>query len=922
MKSTTTTLIILSSLSVALLTAQADMLYWGGGTADMANNTALPVNTTAFAGAWNTTTKNWASSPSPGSYGAYVPGASVDLGIVTNLTASGGKVVITNQSDVSLSSLFAVVQASANQIISLTATSPKTLTLTGTNFILNVHAVNENGGLSFEQNVSLAGSAPISCTAPFSIGKVTVKSASDGFTGPVRVRNSEILVDGGTMAGGTDWRTLTQLHLQASSQAHSVPKLSFWENTSTDKNQINDNAAVTLSLGVFRYKGRDHATAPYSETLGKLVLEPFGVLNLPDINYATAGSPNPKLIFSDSAKGIDRGANGRGVLVVGVSDNTYSGVAMGYPTADPVVSNGVPTDVLLPWIATSRGEFMRVNGTTKILEPVPSTQAPTDPNTWVAGTDYRCGNSSAWTATATLTNNLSIHSLGFLPSTACTLTIGSGKTLNIAAGGITRQYANYANVATIITNGNLTSSSGQLTLTSGGASSYGSFTIFTAITGNVEVVKAGLGDIALKGPASNTYSGSTYLTGSLTANKSGSAVAIPGNLVIQNGGQFNANGTAPISATTAVTIEEGGVWNHGANSLIHGAPITLSGGCYYVQNMSPIFAAPGTCLVFNGGRITHYSGAYGSVSLQGNVSYAATSKMQALFQQFYGASGTFGVELDGAQRTFAITNSTTLADGVPEMVVDTRITPGSPAGGSLRKTGTGILQLTDNNTYTGGTVIDGGTLWVSKISALAQNNLTASFASYPCLVTFNQPVAKNMTVRQVIRTASNTAFKDSRNITEILNDYQIITTGTGNQVRSTDIIVDAISRSGSLGTGAATVNDTGTLKIDAGISLANDVTVNAGGTIDASGATIGSLTVNGGTVAATPSAGALSASGAVSLTDTALTLTGDVDNAPMTLLSAGSITGKFASIPEKVSVRYYPTYVTVERMKGLVIVVR
>ena len=42
----------------------------------------------------------------------------------------------------------------------------------------------------------------------------------------------------------------------------------------------------------------------------------------------------------------------------------------------------------------------------------------------------------------------------------------------------------------------------------------------------------------------------------------------------------------------------------------------------------------------------------------------------------------------------------------------------------------------------------------------------------------------------------------------------------------------------------------------------------------------------------------------------------------MTLLSAGSITGKFVSIPEKVSVRYYPTYVTVERMKGLVIVVR
>ena len=120
----------LLTLLVSLASAvQAQHLYWGGGSTDVADDTALPINTTAFAGAWNATTKNWATTGIPGTYGAYVPGASVDLGIVTNLTASGGKVVITNQSDVSLSSLFAVVQASANQIISLTATSPRTLTL-------------------------------------------------------------------------------------------------------------------------------------------------------------------------------------------------------------------------------------------------------------------------------------------------------------------------------------------------------------------------------------------------------------------------------------------------------------------------------------------------------------------------------------------------------------------------------------------------------------------------------------------------------------------------------------------------------------------------------------------------------------------------------------------------------------------------
>ena len=563
---------------------------------------------------------------------------------------------------------------------------------------------------------------------------------------------------------------------------------------------------------------------------------------------------------------------------------------------------------------------MQVNPATKVLEPVPSTLAPTDPNTWLAGGNYRCGTNIAWTATSSITNNLAINSLGFwIKDSNCTLTIDAGKTLTLGSGALTRHNSSGVFVSTTLSGGTITSGSGALTVTSG---NYGGFTINSIIAGSgMELIKAG-GGVTLGGADSNTYGGATYVSGTLTASKTGSAVAVPGDLVIQNGGTFSAGGTAPISSTSAVTIEEGGVWSHGTSPLVHGAPITINGGCYYLQNAFPVFAAPGTGLVFNGGRITHWSSANGAIGLQTNVRYPATATQQARWEQLYGNTGLFTIKLDGAQRTFDIADSATLADGVPEMVVDTRIAPGSPAGGSIRKTGSGVLQLTDNNTYTGGTVVDGGTLRVSTISAPAQSGLVSSCANVFGLLTFNQPIATNLVVRQILRSASNTGLTGNRNVTGVLNPFQVVLNSTGATARPTDIVADAITRSGSLGTGAATVNDTGTLKIDAGISLANDVTVNEGGTIAASGATIGSLTVNGGTVAATPSAGALSASGAVSLTDTALTLTGDVDNAPMTLLSAGSITGKFASIPEKVSIRYYPTYVTVERMKGVLIVIR
>jgi len=256
-------------------------------------------------------------------------------------------------------------------------------------------------------------------------------------------------------------------------------------------------------------------------------------------------------------------------------------------------------------------------------------------------------------------------------------------------------------------------------------------------------------------------------------------------------------------------------------------------------------------------------------------------------------------------------------------VMDTAIVAGTPAGGSLRKTGAGVLQLTDANTYTGGTVIDGGTLWVSAIRAPAQSGLIGACASTLARVTFNQPVAKNMVVRQTIRSASNTGLTATRYITEILNDYQIITDSTGGIARFKDVSVDATSRSGTLGTGTVAVNSTGTLKIDVGIGLTNAVTVNAGGSLAASGAGIGSLAVSGGALVANPSAGALAVSNTVSLINATLQVSGTLGSGAQAILTAGtSITGTFASLsglPVNYKVSYTAKQVMISKITGMLI---
>ncbi len=902
------TLLVVAAMRPCVAGAQP--LYWGGGSTDIAANTPLPIDAALLTGTWDTTTKNWASSPKPGAYGAFANGADVQLGYYTNKADA----LITLGENLQISSLTACMSLALdyNRYFGLTAASPRTLTPVGTNFVVNSVSSDMTRRITLFSNVSLAGSVPLEKTGN---GGFQVSSDSSAYTGNVLSAVGYFNVDGTGSLKGVPRLDMKGRMLSSVTTAYGGNEFSMGNMTLSPvagpNDKLGDSALIVLNRGILDFR----AGATSTETIGRVDVETWGVLG------AAQGNLGGTLTLSDATAGLTRGSTDLGMVMVPVD-------AAGTPYNNIRVPNGLPTGVLLPWIAAGRGGFMYVDGTdNNTLKRVALSEAATDVTTWTSlygsTSNVRVGNATSVALTGALGGSLTLQSLGFFNNVGTALNLGSGNTLTLASGGIAFHPYNGAQT---ITNGTLTSSTDKLYLHTSDSGVSAPLIIFSPIAGTgMDVIKGGIGAVEFKGTTSNTYGGTTTVnSGNLTLNKTGGAISIPGSLVVRNGGSVTVNANN-ISPTSDVTVEQGGLIYNGGSQTYSGV-VKIEGGTLLFPNMMITMnnaATPG--LIFNGGWINHSSSHPGGINLQTDVRYESTATTQARFERLNWINNTvsYNIELDGGNRVFDIADSATLPDGVPEMVVDTAIVPGSPAGGALTKTGAGILQLSYTNSYAGGTTVNGGTLRVSSITAPAQTGLCAYTMQIPNVVTFTEPVARNMVLGQSI---TGTTISANRAVVRVLNDYEIMTSGGNVNGASTNVAVAAMSRSGNLGTGAATVNNTGTLEIDAGISLANAVTVNAGGTIVASGAGLGSLAVDGGTVSVDLDAGTLAVSGAVSLEDATLTFSGTLGDEPVTLLTAGtSLTGTFATVnnqPPYSAIRYIGNTVVIAKDLPTLIIVK
>lgn len=288
--------------------------------------------------------------------------------------------------------------------------------------------------------------------------------------------------------------------------------------------------------------------------------------------------------------------------------------------------------------------------------------------------------------TITLLSSKTVGILNFQGATAQNFQV-TGSTLTMQNGG---------NAQLNVSGAGQHSIASSLTLTSDlDANVAVNFTVIGPVSGGGAINKTGAGDIIFSGTSSNTFTGLTTVTaGGLQLNKTGGAVAIPGNLTI-SGGTVTLGQIDQIANISAVTVS-GGTLAFGANSDTIGS-LTYSSGT---------ISAGGSTVILLSDNTTALS-LSGGVSLGVNTGFTGAG---ALNVAGAGNQITADLDLGTAYHNFNIPAGAGLTiSGVI-----------SNSGGFVMTDG-GALTLSgaSANTYTGTTQINGGTVTLSKTTGPA-----------------------------------------------------------------------------------------------------------------------------------------------------------------------------------------------------------
>jgi YVTN family beta-propeller protein/autotransporter-associated beta strand protein len=240
-----------------------------------------------------------------------------------------------------------------------------------------------------------------------------------------------------------------------------------------------------------------------------------------------------------------------------------------------------------------------------------------------------------------------------------------------------------------------TSTAGNARITSGGAAGQFGETIFagTSTAGNATIVNNNFG---LAGFAQGSTAGSATIT-----NNAGGAT------------QFFDNSTA--GSATITNTGTGLTAETGAQTIFRGS--STAGNAIIVNNAFGV-----TNFNFNAtaGNATIVTNANGFVVLRGNSSGGTarfiTNAGGEFDISFLTAAGTMAGSIEGAGAHFLggkvlTVGGNNLSTEVSGVIADGGFNGG--VGGALTKVGTGTLILSGNNSYTGATTVNGGTLLVN-----------------------------------------------------------------------------------------------------------------------------------------------------------------------------------------------------------------
>lgn len=598
-----------------------------------------------------------------------------------NLVLNGGTLKHTGAAETSdrLFSLGAsngVIDASGTGALNLSntgavgfsgGTGARTLTLTGTNAGTNVlAAVLTNNGAAV--NLLKNGSNTWRLTS------------SQSYTGSTTVNAGALEVDFGTSNTGTS--------------------------------RLDATSTLVLGGGTFRILGTSQSGQTTSQTVASTTLNPG----------------------ASTIEVVANGDNAASLALGGITRNKGATVNFVLPSAGAIsttqananISGGSQT--ILGGHATVGGNTWAVSGSGATAGVVSGLS--TYSSTFTAGTDVDAP------AGTSAPGAMTINSLRFNQSGGAT--VNTGGNLTIATGGILMTSA--VTSAVSINNNNLTSGNGQ-DLIVHQHSTAANLTIASAITGSIGLTKSGAGNLILTG--TNTYNGGTYVNGGqLTITKAG---ALGTGVTVINGGTLAAS-TVEVQLTSGYTMQvgaNGGTLRHeGVRLFVQGVisdvagqsgvltitgngtgDVVLSGTNTY--SGGTILAAGSTTLVLNNaafgtGTLTFAGGNIRTGSaiatVANAINFAANTTIPVTGTQVLTFSGN--VTLTGGNRvlTSNATVDTTFSGSIGE------------EGGSysFTKAGSGRVILTGVNTYSGGTILSGGTLNINSDANLGALPSTAA----------------------------------------------------------------------------------------------------------------------------------------------------------------------------------------------------
>jgi len=670
-------------------------------------------------------------------------------------------------------------------------------------------------------------------------GIEVLTSTGSTYTGGTTITSGQLTITNGSSLGAPASGVLASILSNATLSTSAAGSF-----TTADGLFLTGNTALTLQGSTMTIGGNVN-----SVTGGKLFLQGGGTLRL------TGANPT----FTD-------------VLVVG-----NSGFSAGSPSATLEVGDGVSGSIAS--MGTMGGQQLTDNGTVTFDLPT-STNAYTmtniingtgnlsqigasstlnltgansyTGNTTVTNGILQLGNASAL-GTGTSNGQLTVNNPGTLDMHGFSQTVGglngSGIVDNLSASPVTLTVGN---------NNNFSSTFGGVLQNS---------------TAAVSIIVQGTGTFALTG--SNTYSGNTTIsTGTLRVNNFANT---------SNNGQVGTIGVGSLGNTSGVTIGNAALevlGNAFTNNYTTAIPLTLSGtsSAIQVDNLGGQAAASfeitgniadgsvSGSLVVGGGSLATTPAGVGTLVLAGTSSYTGTTTIAGSKDQV-GVSATLQIG-DGvggslaSLGTGAITDNGTLSFNLPQTGVTlAALISGS---GQLIQNSTNTLTLSgNNNTYTGDTIVQAGTLLLGnqlalQNSALNYNNQGGVFSFGTLTSAAFGGLAGSQNLGLTNAASGAVALTIGTNNVDRSYTGNLSDGGTGASINKVGIANTTLGGTNSY-TGGTTVNE-GNLEFVSssafGSAVAGSIMVNSGGTVSLDTG-VGGLVTGGAGRVNTGSVGAL-----------------------------------------------------------------